>query len=178
MKPVGGRRNNAEVDRVWEVTPGVFANPITYVLECKRGLVKRRYVDDFFEVLRWSKEFGVDTPDGRQVRQGVLGVFAASSFDPKETVMINDEPISLAAYAARMNVQLLKAADFNEKLHERGADKAVTVQHVCRIARNEAQVREILEQVWKEPGKAGGLLERIAVENAKLFEFEKMLEKE
>jgi len=178
MKPVGGRRNNAEVDRVWEVTPGVFANPITYVLECKWGLVKRRYVDDFFEVLRWSKEFGVDTPDGRQVRQGVLGVFAASSFDPKETVMINDEPISLAAYAARMNVQLLKAADFNEKLHERGADKAVTVQHVCRIARNEAQVREILEQVWKEPGKAGGLLERIAVENAKLFEFEKMLEKE
>jgi predicted ArsR family transcriptional regulator len=32
LKPVGSRRRNAEVDRVWEVTPGVFAQPITYVL--------------------------------------------------------------------------------------------------------------------------------------------------
>jgi len=94
---VGGRRNNTEVDRVWEVTPSVFANPITYVLECKWGLVKKKYVNDFFEVLRWSKEFGVDAPEGRQVRHVVLGVFAASSFDPKETVVINDEPVSLAS---------------------------------------------------------------------------------
>ncbi|MFQ6077456.1 MAG: hypothetical protein ACE5Z5_15230, partial [Candidatus Bathyarchaeia archaeon] len=32
LKGVGGRRNAAEVDRVWEVTPGVFAPPVTYVL--------------------------------------------------------------------------------------------------------------------------------------------------
>jgi hypothetical protein len=32
--------------------------------------------------------------------------------------------------------------------------------------------------VWKEPEKAGGLLERIAVENGKLFELEKMLEED
>jgi hypothetical protein len=56
IKPVGGRRNNAEVDRVWEVTPGIFANPITYVLECKWGLIQKRSLDDFFEILRWSKE--------------------------------------------------------------------------------------------------------------------------
>jgi len=176
MKPVGNRRQNAEVDRVWEVTPGVFAQPITYVLECKWGLVKKRYVDDFFEVLRWSKEFGVDTPDGRQVRQGVLGVFAASSFDPKETVVINDESISLAAYAARMNIQLLKAVDFNEKLHERGADNAVTVQHICRVAKEEQQVREILDRVWKDPTESKEVLLKVNLENDKLFEFEKMLE--
>jgi hypothetical protein len=33
IKPVGGRRNNAEVDRVWEVTPGPLLQPTTYVLE-------------------------------------------------------------------------------------------------------------------------------------------------
>jgi len=176
LKPVGGRRQNAEVDRVWEVTPGVFAQPITYVLECKWGLVKKKYVDDFFEVLRWSKEFGVDTPEGRQVRQGVLGVFAASSFDPKETVVINDESVSLATYAARMNIQLLKAADFNEKLRERGTEKDVTVQRICRSVKDEKQVRGVLETVWKEPAKAEELLVRMATENAKLFEFEKMLE--
>jgi len=178
MKPVGNRRQNAEVDRVWEVTPGVFANPITYVLECKWGLVKKKYVDDFFEVLRWSKEFGVDTPDGRQVRQGVLGVFAASSFDPKESVIINDEQISLPAYAARMNIQLLKAADFNEKLRERGVDERVTTQSICRASADESQVRDTLEAVWKESDKAKEQLDALAMRNAKLFEFEKMLEKE
>lgn len=61
---------------MWEVTPGVFAPPITYVLSCKWGLVNKEHVDDFLEVLRWSKEFGVDTPDGRRIKQGVYGVFA------------------------------------------------------------------------------------------------------
>ena len=175
MKPVGERRQNAEVDRVWEVTPGVFANPITYVLECKWGLVKKKYVDDFFEVLKWSKEFGVDTPDGRQVRQGVLGVFAASSFDPKETVIINDESISLPAYAARMNIQLLKAVDFNEKLRERGVDERVTTQSICKVSADEKQVRDTLEVIWKESDKAKERLDALSAGNAKLFEFERML---
>ena len=39
IKSVGGRRRSAEVDRVWEVTPSIFAPPITYVLSCKWGLV-------------------------------------------------------------------------------------------------------------------------------------------
>lgn len=68
LKPVGKRRRSAEVDRVWEVTPGIFSKPIIYVLECKWGLVRKRDVDNFFEVLRWSKEFGIDTPKGRQVK--------------------------------------------------------------------------------------------------------------
>jgi hypothetical protein len=123
IRSVGGRRRTAEVDRVWEVTPGVFAPPITYVLSCKWGLVTKEHVDDFLEVLRWSKEFGVDTPDGRKVKQGVIGVFAASAFNPTEKVRLkNDTVVSLASYAARMNIQLLKAADFNQRLHERGCN--------------------------------------------------------
>jgi len=65
VKSIRGRISNAEVDRVWEVTPGLFAQPITYVLSCKWGLVRKSDVDDFLDVLRWSKDFGVDTPDGR-----------------------------------------------------------------------------------------------------------------
>ena len=34
IRGVGGRRRNAEVDRVWEVTPGVFSPTITNVLSC------------------------------------------------------------------------------------------------------------------------------------------------
>ena len=177
IKSVGRRRYNAEVDRVWEVTPGVFAQPITYVLECKWGLVRKSVVDDFLKVLRWSKDFGVDTPEGRQVKQGVLGVFAGSAFNPKENVRLKDETvISLAKYAARMNIQLLKASDFNEKLRERGCDKRITVQKICRVSRNEKEVREILGEIWESPKKSSEILSKVMEKNADVYDFEKMLE--
>jgi hypothetical protein len=177
LKSVGDRRQNAEVDRVWEVTPGIFSQPINYVLECKWGFIKKKYIDDFFEVLKWSKEFGVDTPDGRQVKQGVVGVFSRSAFNPKESVRLKDETeISLASYAARMNIQLLKATDFNEKLHERGASKYVTVQKICRTVRDEKEVREVLEEMWKSPDKSEEILAKTAEKNKEVYEFEKMLE--
>jgi len=178
-KPVGGRRYNAEVDRAWEVTPGPLLKPTTYVLECKWGLVRKRHIDDFFDVLRWSNEFGVDTPEGRQIKQGITGVFAGSSFDPRESVRLKDETtISLASYTARMNVQLLKAADFNEKLRERGVPKAVTVQKICRFARDEKEVREILEAIWENPVKGKEILAKVVERNREVYEFEKMLKQE
>jgi DNA-binding Lrp family transcriptional regulator len=177
IKSVGGRRNNAEVDRVWEVTPGIFANPITYILECKWGLIQKKYLDDFFEVLRWSKEFGVDTPEGRQIKQGVVGVFAGSAFNPKESVRLKDETvISLATYTARMNIQLLKAADFNEKLRERSVPKEITVQKICRIAKDEKEIRETLESIWETPEKGSEILGKTVEKNKEVYEFEKMLE--
>jgi DNA-binding MarR family transcriptional regulator len=179
LKGVGGRRNAAEVDRVWEVTPGLFAPPITYVLSCKWGLVNKRHVDDFLEVLKWSKDFGVDTPDGREVRQAVVGVFAASAFNPKEHVRLKDESIiSLAQYAARRNLQLVTASDFNGKLRERGCQRGVTVQKVCRLAKDEKEVRETLDEVWKQPKRAEEIFSKLREKNEGLYRFEEMLEKE
>lgn len=178
MKPVHGRRRNAELDRVWEVTPGPLLNPTTYILECKWGLVRKQDVDEFFDILRRSKEFGVDTPDGRKVKQGVTGVFAGSSFKPRENVRLKDETtISLASYAARMNIQLLKAADFNEKLRGRGCPRKVSVQKICRIAKDEDEVREILEEIWGNPEKSEQILAKTVEKNKDVYEFEKMLEK-
>jgi hypothetical protein len=74
LRGVGRRRRAADVDRVWEVNPRVFTPPITYVLSCKWGLVSKRHVDDFLEVLRWSKVFGVDTPEGTETKQGVVAL--------------------------------------------------------------------------------------------------------
>jgi len=177
MKPVGGRRQNTEVDRVWEVTPGPMLQSTTYVLECKWGLVRKKDVDDFLNILRWSKEFGVDTPEGRQVKQGVVGVFAGSAFNPKETVRLKDgSKISLATYAARMNIQLLKAAAFNEKLRERGCPRKISVQKICRAARNEEEVREVLEAIWKNPDRSEELLTSIREKNREVYDFEKRLE--
>ena len=177
IKGVGGRRRAAEVDRVWDVTPGVFAPPVTYVLSCKWGLVTKRHVDDFFEVLRWSKEFGVDTPDGRETKNGVVGVFAASAFNPREHVRLKDGArISLAQYAARRNLQLVTAADLNRMLREKGCPKMATVQKICRAARDEAQVRETLDGFWGKPGEATGTLGRLRRDNMDLYRFEEKLE--
>jgi hypothetical protein len=177
IKGVGGRRNSAEVDRVWEVTPSIFAPTITYVLSCKWGLVRKRDVDDFLDVLRWSKDFGVNTPEGRELKQGVVGVFAASAFNPKETVQLKDgSTISLAQYTARRDLQLLKASDFNQKLRERGCPKGVTVQKVCKRARDEQEVRKILDRIWKQPEKGDEILNELLWKNKDLYEFERMLE--
>jgi hypothetical protein len=177
MKSVGGRKQNAEVDRVWSVTPSIFAQPITYVLECKWGLVRKRDVDDFLEVLKWSTEFGVNTSEGRSIKQGIVGVFAGSAFNPKENVRLKDETeISLATYAARINIQLLKAADFNEKMRERGIPKETTVQGVCRAAKDEKDVREVLLAIWEAPEKSSEILSKAIGKNNSVYEFERMLE--
>ncbi len=178
IKNVGGRRMNAEVDRVWTVTPGIFSPPTTYVLECKWGIVRKSDVDDFLNVLRWSTDFGVDTPEGRQVRQGVTGVFAASAFNPKENVRLGDQTISLASYASRLNTSLLKATDFNEKLRERGCKGGVTIQKVCQSAKDEGEVREVLDAVWHKPDEAEKTLSDVLERNEELYHFERILEEE
>lgn len=179
FKSVGDRRQNAEVDRVWTVTPSVFAKPITYVLECKWGIVRRKDLDDFFNVLRWSTDFGVDTPEGRQVKNGVVGVFAAGAFEDvhiKVNSKDNEEKVTLTQYASRLNVQLLRASDFNQKLHERQVPREVTVQKICRAARNENDVRKMLDVVWNEPENATKVLSDAITANSDVFKFEEELE--
>ena len=176
IKGVGGRRVAAELDRIWEVNPSIFAEPITYVLSCKWGLVTKGHVDDFLEVLRWSKDFGVDTPSGREMKQGVIGVFAASAFNPRENVNVQGTSMSLARYASLRRLQLVTSADFNEKLHEKGCPKVVTVQKICGLAKNEEEVRWSLDAVWKEPAVSELILSELRTRNQDLYRFEEMLE--
>jgi hypothetical protein len=178
IKSVGGRVRNAEVDRVWTVTTGPFAPATTYVLECKWGLVRKRDVDDFLDVMKWSTDFGVDTPAGRQLKQGVTGVFAGNAFKPDEKVTIGGQTISLADYANRLNISLLKAQDFNSKLRERGCKLKITIQRICRVCRSEDEVRETLEAIWRKPHEAEGIVEKLAKKNEELYRFERTLEEE
>jgi len=179
VKSVRGRIRNAEVDRVWEVTPSVFSPSITYVLSCKWGLIYKRDIDDFFDILRWSKEFGCNTPEGREIKQGTVGVFAGSAFNPNENIRIKEDcTISLGAYAARMNIQLLKAVDFNSRLHKRGCPTATSVQKICKIAKNEKEVREILENLWKKPKNSEQIIAKSIEYNKAVYEFEKLLEQD
>lgn len=177
VRSTNGRIRNAEVDRVWEVTPGIFSPLVTYVLSCKWGLIYKRDVDDFFNVLRWSKEFGANTVGGQEIKQGIVGVFAGNAFNPNENVRLKDDhTITLSAYASRLNIQLLKAADFNGKLYDRGVSTKITVQKICKIAKNEKQVREILENIWKNANESELFLDTAFKMNKEVYDFEHLLE--
>jgi hypothetical protein len=55
--------------------------------------------------------------EGRMVKQGVVGVFAGTTFDPNGKVLLKDvSRVGLAIYAGRLNIHLLKASDLNGKL--------------------------------------------------------------
>jgi hypothetical protein len=180
IKSVGDRRQSAEVDRVWTVTPSVFAKPVTYMLECKWGIVSRRDLDDFFNVLKWSTDFGVDTPEGRQVKNGIVGVFAGGAFEDVNVKVASGNngasAITLAQYAERLNVQLLRASDFNEKLRDRAVPKDVTVQKICKAARDERDVRSMLDAIWDKPEDAKNALNNAIKANDSVFKFEEELE--
>jgi len=175
LKSVGDRKQSAEVDRVWKVTPGLFSPTVTYVLECKWSIVTRKTLDDFIEVLKWSTDFGVDTENGRELKKGVVPVFGAGAYNPREKLTVNGQEITLAQYAARMNVKLLRPADFNCKLREHEVNKKVTVQKICKVCRNEQEVRATLNQVFKNPSEAEAVLFSVTCRNAKVFIFEKSL---
>ena len=116
--------------------------------------------------------------EGRMVKQGIVGVFAGTTLDPNEKVTLRDgSRVGLAVYAGRLNVHLLKASDFDAKLREEGCAPNVTVQRICRLARDEGEVRMALDAIWRDPDGAEDVLAGIAARNQELYEFEKMLEK-
>lgn len=127
-------------------------------------------------MLKWSMDFGVDSQHGRMIKQGVIGIFAGTAFNPKDKVKVGNEVLSVAQYAARMSIQLLKASDLNEMLHKRGVHESVTVQKVCTRARNEDEVREVLGKIWNDPKDAQDLIDPLVLKNASVFEFERELE--
>ena len=104
-------------------------------------------------------------------------MFAASAFNPRENVQLKDDSkITLAQYAARRQLQLITAADFNEKLRDRGIEKYVTVQKICKASKDESDVREILDALWDKPKSARGELQRTTNKNQDLYRFEERLE--
>lgn len=179
IKPVGHRIRAAELDRVWTIPSG-FGKPLEYVLECKQGLVRKSDLDGFLEVLRWSKEFGTDREDGgRQLKSGIIPLFAGYTFNPSDKVLMRDgTTISLASYAERLNLQILKASVINQYLHERGVPLKVSVQKTCGYARDEEEMRSMLSRMWEKPDEAEAILAQSREKNADIFAREAELEQE
>jgi hypothetical protein len=61
-------------------------------------------------------------------------------------------------------------------LDARGYFKGVTVQKVCRLAREEDEVRRTLDYMWSDSEGAAKILKELREGNEDLYRFEKMLE--
>ena len=139
--------------------------------------MNKKALDDFIDVLEWSTDFGVDTENGRELKKGVIPVFGAGAYNPKEKVTVNGQKISLAQYTSRMNIKLLRPADFNSKLREHGVDRKVSVQKICKMGRDEKDARIVLDEIRQSHAEAQEVLSEILTRNHGVFEFEKTLAK-
>jgi len=59
----------------------------------------------------------------------------------------------------------LRHADFNVKLREHGAQKKVTVQKICKVCRDERDVREVLDEIWQNPSRTIEVITETIVKN-------------
>jgi len=53
---------------------------------------------------------------------------------------------------------------------------SITIQAVYKVAKDEKEVREILEAIWREPEDAEKILNATIERNKDVYQFEKMLE--
>jgi len=74
-----------------------------------------------------------------------------------------------------MNTKLLRPADFNEKLRIHGVDKYLTVQRICKVCKDEKEIRQVLDEVWNEPSKVQTILAEAISVNKNVFKFEQVL---
>lgn len=106
----------------------------------------------------------------------MVAVLSLEQYLAAESTMICLSNSRLVSYVARMNIQLLKAIDFNNKMRERGCPKTATVQKVCRTARNETEVRQTLDAIWENSIKSEEILKKLVLDNEDLYRFERILD--
>jgi len=54
----------------------------------------------------------------------------------------------------------------------------ITVQRICRTAKDEKEVRQMLDQTWKNPTISEAVLTEAITRNRDLYQFEKSLEED
>ena len=84
--------------------------------------------------------------------------------------------INPLSFHKRANIDLIKASDLNERLRNRGIESYVTIQKICRYAKDEKEVRDTLQKSWNQPSKGREFLTELTMKNKVLYEFEETLE--
>jgi hypothetical protein len=178
IKPVRRRKKSAEIDGVWESREsGTLCahEKVTSVVEAKFSLVRREDLEDFVEIIKWSKEFGADERHGRIIKNGVVLWLAGAAIDTKATIQVGSEYLTVAQYAARLGIKFIPTSEINAQLQNHGWEKA-SVNAICKVAKDAYEAMQILDEIWKQPETAKEILAKYREQNSSILEQERMLE--
>lgn len=119
---------------------------------------------------RGSRKQARDTKHRMTVKQATLYQLLGVKSLFKESVKLRDgSVITLAQCAARLNIQLLKTSVLNQKLQERRINKYAAVQKIYRAARDEKEVRSLLDEIWAKPESARDVLSEAISKNSDVY---------
>lgn len=178
IKPVRRRKKSAEIDGVWESREsGTLCTheKVTNVLETKFSLVRKEDLEDFVEIVKWSKQFGADERHGRIIRNGIVLWLAGGAIDTKATIPVGSDCLTVAQYAARLGIKFIPTSEINAQLQKHGWEKA-NVNDICRTAKDANEAMVILDEIWKQPKNAKEILAKYKEQNRSILEQERMLE--
>jgi hypothetical protein len=178
IKPVRRRKKSAEIDGVWESREsGTLCahEKVTNVVEAKFSLIRRDDLEDFVEIVKWSKEFGANDRHGRIIKNGVVLWVSGAAIDSKATIPVGNEYLTVAQYAARLGIKFIATSEINAQLQKRGWEKA-SVNAICKAAKDANEAMQIFDEIWKHPDKAQDILGKYREQNKSILEQERMLE--
>jgi hypothetical protein len=178
IKPVRRRKKSAEIDGVWESREQALLcnnEEVTNLIEVKFNLIRRDDVEDLLDIARFSKEFGADDRHGRVIRNGVVLWMAGAAIDNRASILVGNEYLTIASFAARLGIKFIPISQINEQLQRRGWEKA-SVKAICRKAKDAHEAMEMLDQIWAHPEKAKEIIAKYTEQNRSILEQERMLE--
>lgn len=149
-------RQVIEFDRVFRRQSELLPE-VVYVFEFG-GLISRSKIDRFLAKLAVSRHFGSNVSGEWRKKSNVLGLMGGFTFNPKETVAVGQDRLTLAQYAFRQGIRLIPIGDLNAMLRKRGVLKTVTVQKITKACINEDHVRAVLNEIWSNPSQAEAIL--------------------
>jgi hypothetical protein len=178
IKPVRRRKKSAEIDGVWESRePALLCNneEVTNLIEVKFNLIRRDDVEDLLDIARFSKEFGADDRHGRVIRNGVVLWMAGAAIDNRASILVGNEYLTIASFAARLGIKFIPISQINEQLQNHGWEKA-SVKAICKVAKDAHEAMEALDQIWAHPKEAEEIVTKCREQNKSILEQERMLE--
>ena len=178
IKPVRKRKKSAEIDGVWESREsGTLCahEKVTNVVEAKFSLIRKDDLEDFVEVVKWSKEFGADERHGRIIKNGVVLWMSGAAIDKKATIPVGNDYLTVAQYAARLGIKFIPTGEINAQLQKHGWEKG-SINAICKIAKDANEAMQILDEIWKHPKRASEILAKYTEQNRSILEQERMLE--
>ena len=98
-----------------------------------------------------------------------------AAIDDKASILVGNEYLTIASFAARLGIKFIPISQINEQLQNHGWEKA-SVKAICKVAKDAHETMEVLDQIWAHPKEAEEIVTKCREQNKSILEQERMLE--